>query len=103
MNSRHPDPRRVLGRCRAAVRGPDPGESGGSAGSGDEIIFARFRHKNNKNENAISKLSVLLCFLARDLDESPEVFSCWDSVLFNPIAASSKSGINVLVSLSQIP
>ena len=24
MNSRHPDPRRVLGRCRAAVRGPDP-------------------------------------------------------------------------------
>ncbi len=24
MNSRHPDPRRVLGRCRAAVRGQDP-------------------------------------------------------------------------------
>ncbi len=24
FNSRHPDPRRVLGRCGAAVRGPDP-------------------------------------------------------------------------------
>ena len=28
MNSRHPDPRRVLGRCRAAVRGPDPVDPG---------------------------------------------------------------------------
>ncbi len=28
MNSRHPDPRRVLGRCRAAVRGPDPRDPG---------------------------------------------------------------------------
>ena len=28
MNSRHPDPRRVLGRCRAAVRGPDPLDPG---------------------------------------------------------------------------
>jgi len=26
VNSRHPEPRRVLGRCRAAVRGPDPGD-----------------------------------------------------------------------------
>ena len=26
MNSRHPCPRRVLGRCRAAVRGQDPGD-----------------------------------------------------------------------------
>ncbi len=31
VNSRHPDPRRVLGRYRAAVRGPesrDPGDRG---------------------------------------------------------------------------
>ncbi len=48
MNSRHPDPRRVLGRCRAAVRGQDPAdpldprESGGSA---DGFIFVRFWHK----------------------------------------------------------
>ena len=66
MNSRHPDPRRVLGRCRAAVRGQDPVDPldpGESAGSGDGIIFARFRHKNNENETSISKLSILLCFL----------------------------------------
>ena len=41
FNSRHPDPRRVLGRCRAAVRGPDPLDPGES---GDVIIFARFRY-----------------------------------------------------------
>ncbi len=40
MNSRHPDPRRVLGRCRAADRGPDPRDP---TGSGDGFIFARFR------------------------------------------------------------
>ena len=40
-NCRHPDPRRVLGRCRAAVRGPDPLDPGES---GDVIIFARFRY-----------------------------------------------------------
>ena len=39
FNSRHPDPRRVLGRCRAAVRGPDPLDPGES---GDAIIFERF-------------------------------------------------------------
>ncbi len=67
MNSRHPDPRRVLGRCRAAVRGQDPLDPRdplGSRGSGDGIICARFRHnKNDENETPISKLSILLCFV----------------------------------------
>ncbi len=50
VNSRHPSPRRVLGRCRAAVRGPDPRDPGDPGDprdpgeSGDGIIFARFRY-----------------------------------------------------------
>ncbi len=39
MNLRHPDPWRVLGRCRAAVRGQDPGDP---RRSGDGLIFAPF-------------------------------------------------------------
>ncbi len=46
FNSRHPDPRRVLGRCRAAVRGPDPldpRDPRDPGESGDGMLFARFR------------------------------------------------------------
>ena len=56
------------GRCRAAVRGQDPldpldlGESAGirpGMGSFSRVLGI----KNNENENPISKLSILLCFL----------------------------------------
>ena len=57
MNSRHPEPRRVLGRCRAAVRGPDPGDP--RMGS----FFRVLGIKNNENERRPSKKSILQCFL----------------------------------------
>ncbi len=48
MNSRHPDPWRVLGRCRAAVRGQDP-EDPLDPGIGS--FFRVFGVNNNENEN----------------------------------------------------
>ena len=60
MNSRHPDPRRVLGRCRAAVRGQDPLDPVDPL---MELFVRVLGMKNNENKNPISKLSILLCFL----------------------------------------
>ena len=54
FNSRHPDPRRVLGRCRAAVRGPDPRDPGDPLDPRDQRMGYFFRvlgMKNNENEN----------------------------------------------------
>ncbi len=62
MNSRHPDPRRVLGRCRAAVRGQDPldpldpRDPRDPLDPGMGLFFSRLGMKNNENENLISKL-----------------------------------------------
>ena len=66
MNSRHPDPRRVLGRCRAAVRGQDPLDPVDPLDPLDLGMKSFFRVlgiKNNENENPNSKLLILLCFL----------------------------------------
>ncbi len=63
MNSRHPDPRRVLGRCRAAVRGQDPLDPVDPLDPGMGSFLRVLGMKNNENENPISKLSILLCFL----------------------------------------
>ncbi len=54
MNSRHPCPRRVLGWCRAAVRGPDPLDPGDPGDPLDPRMGSFFRVlgvKNNENEN----------------------------------------------------
>ena len=54
MNSRHPDPRRVLGRCRAAVRGQDPLDPGNPRDPLDPRMGSFFRvsgMKNDENEN----------------------------------------------------
>ncbi len=63
MNSRHPDPRRVLGRCRAAVRGQDPLDPLDPLDPRMGSFLRLLGMKNNENENMISKLSILLCFL----------------------------------------
>ena len=49
MNSRHPEPRRVLGRCRAAVRGPDPRDP---LDPGMESFLRVLGIKNNENETS---------------------------------------------------
>ena len=67
MNSRHPDPRRVLGRCRAAVRGQDPLDPRDPRDPLDPGMGSFFRvlgMKNNENEHRKSEKSILLCFLA---------------------------------------
>ena len=54
------------GRCRAAVRGQDPLDPGDPLDPLDPGMGSFLRllgMKNNENENPISKLSVLLCFL----------------------------------------
>ena len=50
----------MLGRCRAAVRGQDPGDPR-DPGTGSFLRLLGM--KNNENENPISELSNLLCFL----------------------------------------
>ena len=60
VNSRHPDPRRVLGRCRAAVRGQDPLDPRDPR---MESFLRVLGIKNNENENPISKLSIWQCCL----------------------------------------
>ncbi len=60
MNSRHPDPRRVLGRCRAAVRGQDP-EVPLDPGIGSFLRLLSM--KNNENKNPISETSKINQFL----------------------------------------
>ena len=62
MNSRHPDPRRVLGRCRAAVRGQDPDDPLDPDDPGMKSLFRVLAIKSNEHENPISKLSILQCF-----------------------------------------
>ena len=60
MNSRHPDPRRVLGRCRAAVRGQDPLDPLDPRDPRDPRMESFLRilgMKNNENENLISETS----------------------------------------------
>ena len=48
------------GRCRAAVRGQDPGDP---LDPGMGSFLRVLGIQNNENENPISKLSILLCFL----------------------------------------
>ncbi len=66
LNCRHPDPRRVLGRCRAAVRGQDPADPLDPRDPRDPGMGSFFRVlgiTNNEHENPNSQLSILLCFL----------------------------------------
>ena len=69
MNSRHPNPRRVLGRCRAAVRGQDPLDPGDPLDPLDPrdpgmgSFLRALGIKNNEHAHSISKLLILLCFL----------------------------------------
>ena len=56
FNSRHPDPRRVLGRCRAAVHGQDPADP--RMGSFLRVLGVQ----NNEHEHRKSEKSILLCF-----------------------------------------
>ncbi len=66
MNSRHPDPRRVLGRCRAAVRGQDPLDPLDPRDPRDPRMESFLRilgMKNNENEHLISETSKTTQFL----------------------------------------
>ena len=66
MNSHHPDPRRVLGRCRAAVRGQDPLDPLDPRDPRDPRMESFLRilgMKNDENENLISETSKTTQFL----------------------------------------
>ncbi len=56
VNSRHPSPRRVLGRCRAAVRGPDPRDPGDPLDPRMGSFLRLLGMKNNKNEKCHSRI-----------------------------------------------
>ena len=58
MNSRHPDPRRVLGRCRAAVRGQDPLDPVDPLDPGMGSFLRALGIKNNENESPNSTLLI---------------------------------------------
>ena len=63
MNSCHPDPRRVLGRCRTAVRGQDPEDPLDPEDPGIGSFLRVLGIKNNENDSGDAPVQCLFDFL----------------------------------------
>ena len=104
VNSRHPDPRRVLGRCRAAVRGPDPWDPRDPGDPGTGSFLRVLGIKNNENENRKSAKSILLFFFVFVIDFSFSL--CFtmilDAFLLNSCSTAAPAALGGCGGLGQL-